>query len=457
MAIDFEKYAKYSRPAPRYTSYPTANEFHEGFEAGDLAAAIERSNASGRDLSLYFHLPFCRSACYFCGCNVIYTSKDEAKERYIDYLDREIKVAAQTLNTARPVRQLHFGGGTPTFFSAAQLTAIIKIIKKHFKKIAKDAEFSVEIDPRFFNEDHMKALQEGSVNRVSFGAQDFDAQVQEAVHRVQSFDETARAVKIARSHGIKSVNIDLIYGLPFQTIESFTRTIALALSLAPDRVALFNYAHVPWIKKTMRKLDETTLPKPETKLKMLQSAIETLESGGLEMIGMDHFASPKDELNIALKNGKLHRNFQGYTTHNECDLFGFGVTSISEGRDFYAQNFRDLASYEAAIDAGKAPLMRGIRLGEEDLLRKKIIGELMSNFALDFAAISKEFKINFREKFGEEIAALAPFAEENLLTIGENSIAIAPTGRLLIRNIAIIFDEFLQKTEEVKRQFSKSV
>ncbi|MDR1912565.1 MAG: oxygen-independent coproporphyrinogen III oxidase, partial [Helicobacteraceae bacterium] len=393
MRIDYEKFASYSAPAPRYTSYPTAPEFRSDWTERDFAERIAASNAGKRALSLYFHLPFCRSACYFCGCNVVYTSKEELKDRYIGYLKREIELIGKTLDFKREVRQIHFGGGTPTFFSVAQLEKIIALIRSNFPNIQKGAEFGVEIDPRFFTRDQMKVFAQGGVNRVSFGVQDFAPKVQEATHRIQPFSITQEALNIAREGGIKSVNIDLIYGLPFQNLESFKETLNLSLTLSPDRVALFNYAHVPWLKKTMRKLDETALPNAAEKLKILKLAIETFESAGLKMIGMDHFARSNDELYIALQNGALHRNFQGYTTHSECDLFGFGVTSISEGVDFYAQNFRDLPSYEAAIDTQKAPVFRGISLDFDDRLRKKVIMTLMSVFSLDFATIEREFKI----------------------------------------------------------------
>ena len=357
--IDFKQFAKHSKPGPRYTSYPTAPEFHENFSLEDYKRHIAASNAAGRALSLYFHIPFCRSACYFCGCNVVYTSREESKERYLDYLDREMALLAAEIDTTRPVAQIHFGGGTPTFLSAAQLERLIRSIHRHFPGSSDKTEFGCEIDPRFFTREQMAVLQKGGVNRISFGVQDFDPQVQEAVHRIQSRELTTEAVQIARDHGIGSINVDLIYGLPFQSADRFYRTLQETLALDPDRIALFNYAHVPWMKKTMRKIDETTLPSPEEKLLIMQNAIETFEAAGLVMIGMDHFAKPTDELALALKEGTLNRNFQGYTTLRGTDLFGLGLTSIGEGADFYAQNFRDMPPYEAAIDAGEAAAHAG--------------------------------------------------------------------------------------------------
>ncbi|GHV09270.1 coproporphyrinogen-III oxidase [Campylobacterota bacterium] len=455
--IDYEKFASYSEPVPRYTSYPTAPEFSADFSEQNYADHIARSNESARALSLYFHLPFCRSACYFCGCNVIYTSKDDLKERYIDYLEAELAIMSKKLDTKRIVSQIHFGGGTPTFFSAAELERIIGAIDKRFSHIAKGVEFGVEIDPRFFSQDQMIVLRNGGVNRISFGVQDFDPKVQESVHRIQPLEQTKNAVDIARNNGVESINIDLIYGLPFQSVATFENTLRSALLLNPDRIALFNYAHVPWMKKTMRKLDETTLPCVAVKLKMLQMAVETFENAGLMMIGMDHFSRASDPLNIAQKNGKLHRNFQGYTTHSDCDLFGFGVTSIGEGVDFYAQNYRDLAPYEAAIDAGKLPLMRGFALNEDDRLRKTVINTLMSNFTLDFTRVESEFKIDFRTYFAAELAALKPLENDGLITISDRSITASLTGRLLIRNVVMHFDRYLKKQPQNERRFSKSV
>ena len=455
--IDFKKFAQYSRPGPRYTSYPTAPEFNESFDLDRYKSHIERSNASGREVSLYFHLPFCRSACYFCGCNVVYTSKEDVKSRYIGYLEREMSILARWLDTGRTVRQLHFGGGTPTFYHADQLAEIIRLIRKQFPNIAPDAEFGVEIDPRFFNADQMKALKAGGVNRVSFGVQDFDPKVQEATHRLQPFDLTKSAVEIARAHGIESVNVDLIYGLPFQSLETFKETLRLTLALNPDRIALFNYAHVPWMKKTMRKIDETTLPEPEEKLLIMQTAIEMFAQAGYKMIGMDHFAKPEDELCRALDAGKLHRNFQGYTTHGDTDLFGLGVTSIGEGADFYAQSFRDLEPYEAAIDADRLPLMRGFSLSDDDRLRKHVIMQLMSNFTLDFAEVEKKFSIDFKNYFAQELEALKPFEAEALLTVGDKGITIGETGRLLVRNLVMPFDAYLKRVPEEQRRFSKTV
>jgi oxygen-independent coproporphyrinogen-3 oxidase len=335
--LDFAKFIKYSKPGPRYTSYPTALEFSDAFAYDTYINKLDAQERS-RPLSLYFHLPFCRNACYFCGCNVVFTSKEDKMLRYMDYLKRELEILTKHIDTSREVIQMHFGGGTPTFFSAEQLKEIILMIKSHFKNFRADAEISCEIDPRHINEDQMKVMSEQGFNRVSFGIQDFNEKVQVAVHRVQPYDVTKKAMDLARKYNMVSVNVDLIYGLPYQTLETFKETLRLSLTLNPDRFAVFNYAHVPWLKKTMRKIDETTLPLPDEKLQIMQYTIDFLTENGYKMIGMDHFAKPEDELFKAIEKGELHRNFQGYTTKGGADLVGVGLTSIGEGADYYAQN-----------------------------------------------------------------------------------------------------------------------
>ena len=455
--LDFSKFIKYSKPGPRYTSYPTALEFSDAFTYEEYLAKLQGQDAS-RPLSLYFHLPFCRNACYFCGCNVVFTSKAEKLERYIDYLKREMEILSGYVDTSREVLQLHFGGGTPTFFSAEQLREIIAAIRGHFKNFSSEAEISCEIDPRHIDEAQMKVLHEGGFNRVSFGIQDFDEKVQVAVHRVQPYDVTKNAMDLARKYGMLSVNVDLIYGLPFQSLETFKQTLELSLSLDPDRFAVFNYAHVPWMKKTMRKIDETTLPRPDEKLHIMQYTIDYLTANGYKMIGMDHFAKPGDELFKAIEKGELHRNFQGYTTKGGADLIGVGLTSIGEGAaDYYAQNFKDMASYEAAIDAGKLPFERGVTLSEDDKIRQYVIMELMSNFKLDITRFEAQFGLVFKEYFADAIEALKPFAEEELLVMDETKIECSQTGTLLIRNIAMPFDAYMTKHAANKKTFSKTV
>jgi len=454
--LDFDKFTKYSKPGPRYTSYPTALEFSDAF---DYNAYLEKLHAQdpSRPLSLYFHLPFCKNACYFCGCNVVFTSKEDKKERYIDYLIRELQILSEHIDTKRPVIQLHFGGGTPTFFDAAQLERIIKAIKSHFKNFTDDAEISCEIDPRHIDEAQMKVLSDAGFNRVSFGIQDFDEKVQVAVHRVQPYDITKAAMDLARQYNMVSVNVDLIYGLPYQSLETFKKTLDMAISLDPDRFAVFNYAHVPWLKKTMRKIDETTLPHPAEKLAIMRYTVDHMAERGYKMIGMDHFAKPEDELFKAIEKGELHRNFQGYTTKGGADLIGIGLTSIGEGADYYAQNFKEMEAYEAAIDAGRLPHERGVALNEDDRIRQYVIMELMSNFKLDIRRFEAAYGINFASYFADALEALKPFEADGLLTISSEAIVCSPTGTLLIRNIAMPFDAYMKRHVGSDKAFSKTV
>ncbi|PHS56511.1 MAG: oxygen-independent coproporphyrinogen III oxidase [Sulfurimonas sp.] len=454
--LDFAKFTKYSKPGPRYTSYPTALEFSDAYGYDEYIQKLEAQDSS-RPLSLYFHLPFCRNACYFCGCNVVFTSKEDKLIRYIDYLKRELDILSKHLDCKREVLQMHFGGGTPTFFTAPQFKEIIDEIKVYFPNFRDDAEVSCEIDPRHINEDQMRVMSEAGFNRVSFGIQDFNEKVQIAVHRVQPYKLTKDAMDLARKYNMLSVNTDLIYGLPFQTLETFKETLSLALTLSPERFAVFNYAHVPWLKKTMRKIDETTLPLPDEKLQIMQYTIDFLTSNGYKMIGMDHFAKPEDELFKAIQKGELHRNFQGYTTKGGADLIGVGLTSIGEGIDSYNQNFKDMGEYEAAIDAGKLPFERGVVLSEDDLIRQYVIMELMSNFKLDINRFNEKFNVEFKTYFADAIEALKPFADDDLLSMDDTKIECSETGTLLIRNIAMPFDAYMKNHTENAKTFSKTI
>jgi oxygen-independent coproporphyrinogen-3 oxidase len=454
--IDFKKFEKYSRPGPRYTSYPTAPEFSEAFTQENLKDYY-KNQSDDRALSLYIHMPFCRSACYFCGCNTIFTSKDDKKTRYIEYLKKELNILKNHLNTSRVVTQMHFGGGTPTYFSPEQLEEVIKTVKEIFPNFASDAEVSCEVDPRFFTVEHMNVLKAGGCNRLSFGVQDLEEEVQKTIHRIQPFELTQNVINIARDAGIHSVNTDLIYGLPHQTRESFKKTLGKMLTLNTDRFAVFNYAHVPWLMKTMRKFDETTFPKPQEKLEMLKDTIDFFTSNGYKMVGMDHFAKPEDELFKAIEKGELHRNFQGYTTKGGADLIGIGLTSIGNGVDYYAQNFKDLEPWENALDNGDLPVFKGYRLSADDQLRQFVIMELMSNFSLNISRVEKEFGINFKEYFDDALKALEEFIEADLIKIKDDKIEISQTGTMLIRNICMPFDAYLNKIPEDKRRFSKTI
>lgn len=456
MDLDYTKFLKYSKPGPRYTSYPTALEFSDAYRYDEYIEKLKSQDPS-RPLSLYFHLPFCKNACYFCGCNVVFTSKEEKMLRYIDYLKRELSILSNYLDCSREVIQMHFGGGTPTFFEAPQLEEIINEIKSYFPNFSAVAEISCEIDPRHINEDQMRVMSEAGFNRVSFGIQDFNEEVQVAVHRIQPYEMTKAAMDLARKYNMVSVNVDLIYGLPYQTLESFQETLRLALTLSPDRFAVFNYAHVPWLKKTMRKIDETTLPLPDEKLKIMQYTIDFLTSNGYKMIGMDHFAKPEDELFLAIEKGELHRNFQGYTTKGGADLIGVGLTSIGEGVDSYNQNFKDMALYEEAIDAGKLPFERGVVLTRDDQIRQYVIMELMSNFKIDIGRFNRLFEVEFKSYFADALRELEPFAADGLIEMDDERILCSQTGTLLVRNIAMPFDAYMHQHAASNKTFSKTV
>ena len=452
--IDFEKFSKYSKPGPRYTSYPTALEFNDDFKYDAYIDFLE--NATEK-LSLYVHLPFCRSACYFCGCNVVFTSKEAKLSRYVEYLKKEIDILAEHIDTSREVIQFHFGGGTPTYYKAYELDEIVTYIKSKFTNWSDEAEISCEIDPRFFNEEHMKVFQKHGFNRISFGVQDLDEEVQKEIHRVQPLELTQNAVDLARRYGINSINTDFIYGLPYQTLETFKKTLELSTQLNPDRVAVFNYAHVPWLMKTQRKFDETTLPAPDVKLQIFQYTIDFFERNGYKMVGMDHFAKPEDELFGAIEKGELHRNFQGYTTKGGANLVGIGLTSIGEGERYYAQNTKDMKVYEAALDAGKLPFERGVVLNDDDYLRKAVIMELMANFSIDMKRVEAEHHIEFKSYFADALEALQEFVDAGLVTITDDKITVSTTGTLLIRNIAMPFDAYMKKYAQSKKSFSKTV
>ncbi|BDB65952.1 oxygen-independent coproporphyrinogen III oxidase [Helicobacter cinaedi] len=453
--IDFNAFVKYSKSAPRYTSYPTAVEFRESWNDTSYKEALKEADSTSLPLSLYTHLPFCRSACYFCGCNVVYTSKEEKKERYIHYLKKELTLLKDFMDTSREVVQFHFGGGTPTFFNARELESVIGLIRGIFTNFAKNAEISCEVDPRFFSREQMAVLKENGFNRLSFGVQDFNQRVQEAIHRIQSVEIVSNAIALAREFGIESVNFDLIYGLPYQSEQSFADTLQKVVGLKPDRLAIFNYAHLPWMKKTMRKIDETTLPNPAQKLEILKNTIAFLQEQGYMMIGMDHFAKKSDELYLAKAKNELRRNFQGYTTRGFSQTIGIGLTSISEGLGYYSQNYKDMQEYEKALDEGRLPVERGVKLSEKDILRKEVIMGLMNNLRLDFEGIEKRFGIEFGAYFANELESLREYEELGLIHITPSSIETSPTGGMLIRNIAMVFDTYLQN--DTTKRFSKTI
>jgi oxygen-independent coproporphyrinogen-3 oxidase len=452
--VDLDLVRKYNVPGPRYTSYPPATQFTENVDFNLLRTKIRENAASERDLSLYFHLPFCQTLCWYCGCTTVITTDQKVSGKYIDYLEKEIALLAGKFNSKRRVAQLHFGGGTPTFLTPPELRRLGGIIKKYFT-FSPNIEAGVEIDPRRLSREHIEALAEIGFNRASIGVQDNNPVVQKAVHRIQPFAQTKMAVDWLRECGFKSINIDLIYGLPHQTPETFEKTLDEVLTLQPNRFAVFSYAHVPWIKPSQKILEDKILPTPETKLAMLKLTIEKLTSEGYVYIGMDHFAREDDELAIAQREKKLQRNFQGYSTCGETDIFAFGMSSISQAGDIYWQNNKELPSYYGSVDAGNLPLMKGYILTEEDKIRRQTIMRLMCDLNLDYAAMSQLLGIDFAEHFENELASLDDMEADGLILKTPTGLLVTELGRLFIRNIAMRFDAYLPKTTE--RRFSKTI
>ncbi|WP_294948098.1 oxygen-independent coproporphyrinogen III oxidase [Sulfurivirga sp.] len=437
---------KYNRAGPRYTSYPTAVQFTDAFGPEDYRAAAERSNASGRDLSLYFHIPFCDTVCFYCACNKVWTRDRSRTTPYLDRLFREIEMQGALFDPARRVAQLHWGGGTPTFISHDEMKALMEKTRAHFNLLEDDSgEYSIEIDPREATAETVRLLRDLGFNRMSLGVQDFNPQVQKAVNRIQSEEETFEVLHAAREAGFKSINVDLIYGLPYQTRESFLETLDRLIAVAPDRFSVFNYAHLPELFPTQKRMDPAKMPSPEEKLAILSATIDHLTEAGYVYIGMDHFAKPDDELAVAQRAGTLYRNFQGYSTHADCDLVAMGATSISLMDNTYAQNLKDLPDYYARIDAGELAIFRGVTLSRDDEIRRDVIMKLMSNFELDFAALGRQWGIDFNDYFADALAALEEMEADGLLTLSADRLEVQPRGRLLIRNIAMVFDAYLNR------------
>ena len=449
--VDLDLIRKYNVPAPRYTSYPPATLFAE-ISAESMLERIRADDQSTRDLSLYFHLPFCQTLCWFCGCTTVITTKQESSGAYIDYLDREIASMAGLMNPARKVAQLHFGGGTPTFLRPDEIRRLGQLIRSRFN-YAQDIEAGVEIDPRRVVRDHITALREAGFNRASLGVQDFNPEVQKAIHRIQSKEETERTIEWLREEGFVSLNIDLIYGLPHQTVSSFEQTLNDVLKLKPDRFAVFNYAHVPWLKPAQNILK--VLPAPEVKLEMLKHTIEHLTSSGYVYIGMDHFARADDELAVAQRNKTLQRNFQGYSTRGETDIYAFGMSSISQTSDAYWQNQKELDKYYLALDSNQSPIFKGYILTDDDKIRRKVIMRLMCDMSMDFAALSKSAGIDFASYFSTELNSLSDLEADGLIVSSQGGLVVTELGRLLIRNIAVRFDAYNARRKE--SAFSKSI
>ncbi len=456
--VDIELLKKYDKAGPRYTSYPTAPYFHEGIDDQVFLKHIQHDEETieKRDLSLYFHIPFCDTLCYFCGCNMMVTRNQKKIEQYIDYLEKEIQLLKPHIGNDRKVKQLHWGGGTPTHLSPDQIRRLGSIIHKYFD-FREDAEVGVEIDPRELTRDHMVALSEVGFNRCSMGIQDFDEKVQQTVNRIQPESITRDAVGWARELGFNSINLDLMYGLPFQNLKTYGETIDTVLSMHPDRLAVFNYAHLPNMIKHQNLIKSEWLPSGDQKLELLKLSIEKLNDAGYVYIGMDHFAKPEDELTVAMQNGTLYRNFQGYSTHAGINLFAIGITSIGMLSDIYVQNYKRLEDYYQSIDEGRLPVMRGVTLNEDDQLRREVITELMCNFRLDKSFFEQKYKIQFDDYFAEALENLKSFEDDNLIMLGEKQLKVTDIGRLLIRNIAMNFDYYLMKKQGEKPQFSRTV
>ncbi len=442
LQVDLALIKKYNVPGPRYTSYPPATQFSEKLSVDTWLTKVRANNETCRDLSLYFHLPFCRSLCWYCGCNTVITTQQSQSARYLTYLEKELSLLVPLLNPHRKVVQLHCGGGTPTFLKPDEIRALGKIIHSYFP-VAEDAEAGVEIDPRRLTRDHLSALREAGFNRVSIGVQDNNPVGQKAVHRIQPFALTKTVVDWIRAAGFASLNIDLIYGLPYQTPATFNQTLDEVLQLRPDRFAVFNYAHAPRIKPAQKILKEETLPSPETKLELLKLTIEKLTSEGYVYIGMDHFARADDELAVAQRHKTLQRNFQGYSTWAGADIYAFGVSSISQIDGLYLQNQKDLPAYCAALDQNKLPLAKGYVLSGDDQIRQQTIMRLMCDLELDHAAMSELLGLDFAEYFAPELSSLEDLESDGLLIRTPQGLLVTDLGQLLIRNIAMRFDAYV--------------
>jgi oxygen-independent coproporphyrinogen III oxidase len=454
--ISDELLEKYNRPGPRYTSYPTAPVWKEDFGPGDLEKHFAQADALRTPLSLYMHLPFCESLCLFCACNVSIQKDKSVAIPYLTTLKQEIEHVARHVSKQRPVIQFHWGGGTPTYLSPAQMDDLFGFAHERFT-FAPDAEIGIEVDPRVTSRAHLESLRRLGFNRLSMGIQDFEPQVQQAVHRIQPYELTRDLIQAARELGFESLNIDLIYGLPYQTAASFEATVEKALTLAPDRVAMFSYAHVPWLKKQQGSF-AGHLPEGMEKFRIFRAGLEKFIAAGYLYIGMDHFARPGDELAVAQMNRTLHRNFQGYTTKAGADLYGMGVSAISSIGSAYAQNRREIPAYTAAVAERGLATMRGYRLSDDDRLRRAVIGRLLCHTVIPKAEVEREFSISFDEYFAPELERLREPRDEGLVALSSDEIRVVGLGRIFIRNVAMIFDRYLREQQMDQRPlFSKTL
>ena len=444
---------------PRYTSYPTADRFVDAFGPDDYIRALEQRAAGGgviggaSPLSVYVHIPFCESLCYYCACNKVITKHHERAAEYLDALDKEIALHVAHLGAGQPVSQLHFGGGSPTFLNDAELTRVMASLRRAFR-IAPGAETSIEVDPRTVNHDRLAHLASLGFNRLSFGVQDFDAAVQHAVHRVQSREMVAALMESARQLGFESTNVDLIYGLPKQTPESFDRTLAQVAELRPDRIALYAYAHLPERFKPQRRIIAIDLPGAPNKVAMLARSLAAFEAAGYDYIGMDHFALPNDALAVAKRQGRLHRNFQGYSTQPDCDLIGLGVSAIGKVGATYSQNAKSLEEYQDLLDHGHLPVARGLAVSRDDLLRRCVIMALMCQGEVMFESAELAHLIDFRSYFASELETLRGMQDQGLVELSDTGIKVTPMGWFFVRGVAMVFDKYLQ-ADRTRARFSK--
>ena len=453
---------RYDRPGPRYTSYPTAVEFHNGVKDEVYVQRLARLNQdTDRPISFYLHLPFCEARCAFCGCNVVITPHRDVAARYLEAVEQEIDLIASHLPDRRSIGQMHWGGGTPTYYTPPQLSKVFERISRHFT-FTPNAEIGVEVDPRVTTHEHLDALRSLGFNRVSMGVQDFDPRVQEAINRIQSFELTRDLILHARAIGYGSINVDLIYGLPHQSVESFTRTLAQVLELRPDRVAAYSFAFVPWMSAHMKEIDRAALPSVETKLALLATTVDAFLGDGYVQIGMDHFALPTDELARAIDTQTLRRNFMGYTVTDTTDMVAAGVSAIGDVQGAFVQNTKKLTEYYSALAAGRFPIERGYERDRDDDIRRYVITELMCNFRLEKAVVERHFSIEFDSYFANELSLLtaaegSPQAD-GLVTVSADRIEVQPVGRMFVRNVCMVFDKYLAlRTGGPKPVFSRTV
>jgi oxygen-independent coproporphyrinogen III oxidase len=457
LVIDPDLIRKYGISGPRYTSYPTADRFVEAFDVQAYRYWLGNRNIGGfsRPLSLYVHLPFCDTICYYCACNKIVTKDHGRSAKYVDYLGREARRVAAELGDDRAVIQLHWGGGTPTFLSDTELAALMRMLRSEFS-LAPGGEYSIEVDPRRVTPERVALLAELGFNRISLGVQDFDPQVQRAVNRIQSVTETEAIVRAARLHGFRSVNVDLIYGLPKQTLEGFSRTLEQVIESEPDRIALYSYAHLPTIFKPQRRILEADLPSGETKLALLAHAIDWLQSRGYVYIGMDHFAKPDDDLAVAQRQGRLTRNFQGYSSSGDADIVGLGVSAIGKLGAAYSQNVKTLEEYYARLDEGLLPVLRGVELSPDDLVRRAVIQALACHFEVSKESIAIAHLVDFDSYFAQELEMLGQHERDGLVRLDDEWISVTPQGRLLVRVLCMAFDKYLWAANR-RAQYSKVI